>query len=684
MESEFKVSCSYMEIYNERIFDLLTDLSNPDQVADFTIAEDRDGRGVHVRGMTEIEVSNENEALNLLFSGELARTTATHKLNRKSNRSHAIFTVYLQQRQRSGISEKVIHSKLHLVDLAGSERLKKTMESIDGSITVDDITRKESMCINQSLSYLEQCVVALSRKGAAHIPYRQSKLTSILKDCLGANCNTLLIACIWGEAQHLEETVSTLRLATRMMKVQNETAQVETIDESALVKKQAKLIKALKQELLMHDALVERTGVGYEPYTPEQQSSIRQMLLKYVEASETEEEDVLNIDSYRQMIEICKQFKIMILASRVEVMAAKEDALRAAGGEYFGNSRSRLFNSTDAGAHDFIERKLHEDQSNMNSHYVGEPDKERSGFSLGIAANDARPATTVEPLGRQSELNKQLSSKPLNPRRAGAGGGAPGAGGQRSPRPEQSQSKAVGGVGGDSSVASVHSETGVAGGFTFEVFVKGEGTRLYADFVSSRSKSKAHRAKVRDGTTAVNAAKEVIDNLQADIAARKASRISLLRGSGMRASEAEDIVDEEEFRLMKELREAKRSYKNGYEQLTKDKALLEESLELVEARRAELVSSFQTWLAKKQRDLNVPGATLAKRGGAWESPSLEGSEGISDQLDDHEAFERLEVNRVMAKDPESLAFFQAQKTRRAHLTQHGASIRLIHKNKRLI
>jgi len=104
----------------------------------------------------------------------------------------------------------------------------------------------------------------------------------------------------------------------------------------------------------------------------------------------------------------------------------------------------------------------------------------------------------------------------------------------------------------------------------------------------------------------------------------------------------------------------------------------------VEARRAELVSSFQTWLAKKQRDLNVPGATLAKRGGAWESPSLEGSEGISDQLDDHEAFERLEVNRVMAKDPESLAFFQAQKTRRAHLTQHGASIRLIHKNKRLI
>jgi len=155
-----------MEIYNERIFDLLTDLSNPDHGAEFTITEERDGRGVYVRGLTEIEVTNENEALNLLFSGELARTTATHKLNRRSNRSHSIFTIYTQQRQRSGISEKVIHSKLHLVDLAGSERLKKTMDSFDGSGIVDDVTRKESMCINQSLTYLEQCVVALARKGA--------------------------------------------------------------------------------------------------------------------------------------------------------------------------------------------------------------------------------------------------------------------------------------------------------------------------------------------------------------------------------------------------------------------------------------------------------------------------------------------------------------------------------------
>lgn len=74
-----------------------------------------------------------------------------------------------------------------MVDLAGSERLKKT---IDGDI--DDTTKKESMYINQSLTYLEQCVVALSKKNPGHVPYRQTKLTNVLKDSIGGNCNTLM------------------------------------------------------------------------------------------------------------------------------------------------------------------------------------------------------------------------------------------------------------------------------------------------------------------------------------------------------------------------------------------------------------------------------------------------------------------------------------------------------------
>mmetsp|Transcript_24786 Transcript_24786/g.41295 ORF Transcript_24786/g.41295 Transcript_24786/m.41295 type:complete len:375 (+) Transcript_24786:47-1171(+) len=165
IELEFRVSCTYMEIYNEKIFDLLSDLTSPDQATDYTIAEEKDGRGTFVRGLAEVEIKNENDALNLLFSGGLSRTIATHKLNKQSNRSHSLFTLYVQQRQRSGVSERVVHSKLHLVDLAGSERLKKTTDSMEGAGS--DVTRKESMSINRSLTYLEQCVVALARRNQA-------------------------------------------------------------------------------------------------------------------------------------------------------------------------------------------------------------------------------------------------------------------------------------------------------------------------------------------------------------------------------------------------------------------------------------------------------------------------------------------------------------------------------------
>ncbi|EGB08320.1 hypothetical protein AURANDRAFT_26360, partial [Aureococcus anophagefferens] len=252
IETAYRISCTYMEIYNERIFDLLKALSDEDARAEYTIAEERGGRGVFVRGLTEVEVSSEAEALNLLYSGQLARTTAQHKLNRTSNRSHSIFTIVIQQQSRSGVSERVVTSKLNLVDLAGSERLKKTMESSDGaSVPIDATLKKESMYINQSLTYLEQCVVALGRRGGGHVAYRQTKLTSVLKDALGGNCATLLFACMWGEAAHLEETVSTLRLASRMMRVQNSAHAVEQADPAKLAKRQELTIRELRQELLM-------------------------------------------------------------------------------------------------------------------------------------------------------------------------------------------------------------------------------------------------------------------------------------------------------------------------------------------------------------------------------------------------------------------------------------------------
>ena len=95
-----------------------------------------------------------------------------------------------------------------MVDLAGNERTKKTGAS--------GITMREASYINRSLSFLEQVVVGSTDKKRDHVPYRQSKLTYMLKNSIGGSCYTIMIANVWPEASHLEETLSTLRFATRM------------------------------------------------------------------------------------------------------------------------------------------------------------------------------------------------------------------------------------------------------------------------------------------------------------------------------------------------------------------------------------------------------------------------------------------------------------------------------------
>jgi kinesin family protein 6/9 len=152
--------------------------------------------------------------LNYLFEGESNRTVSSHQLNKESSRSHCIYTIHLESKSRVESSEKVVFSKLHLVDLAGSERTKKS--------GAQGVNLKEATFINKSLTFLEQVVVSVCDNKRDHIPYRQSKLTNLLKNSIGGNCQTLMIANVYPEPDHLEETISTLKFATRMMKVNNE------------------------------------------------------------------------------------------------------------------------------------------------------------------------------------------------------------------------------------------------------------------------------------------------------------------------------------------------------------------------------------------------------------------------------------------------------------------------------
>lgn len=231
-----------------------------------------------IKGLNKLVVNNEEEAFNLLFEGETNRTISEHELNKESTRSHCIFTTYLEMKSRIESSEKVITSKLNFVDLAGSERVKKT-----GSTGV---ILKEANYINKSLTFLEQVVVALtdkkkSREKKDHIPYRQSKLTHLLKDSIGGNCRTVMIATVWPEDSHLNETLSTLNFARRMMNVMNEASVNIQLDTQALLRKYGKEIKELKQELAMHNTLANRGRISYDPYTAEEQYPLQNVKFFY-------------------------------------------------------------------------------------------------------------------------------------------------------------------------------------------------------------------------------------------------------------------------------------------------------------------------------------------------------------------------------------------------------------------
>jgi kinesin family protein 6/9 len=130
-------------------------------------------------------------------------------------------------------------------------------------------------------------------------------MTHVLKDSLGGNCNTLMVANIWGEKIHMEETISTLRFATRMMCVTNSPEVNVQYDPLALIKKYEREIRDLKQELLMHDTLVNRSHVSYEPFTDAQRYELQKQVKAYLEA-DNEDLEVVNL---RQIKEIFNQFK---------------------------------------------------------------------------------------------------------------------------------------------------------------------------------------------------------------------------------------------------------------------------------------------------------------------------------------------------------------------------------------
>ncbi|KAM6407145.1 kinesin-like protein KIF6 isoform 1-T1 [Pluvialis apricaria] len=234
---------SYLEIYNECGYDLLDPRHEASRLEDLpkvTIMEDPD-QNIHLKNLSLQQATSEEEALNLLFLGDTNRMIAETPMNQASTRSHCIFTIHISSKEPG--SATVRRSKLHLVDLAGSERVAKT--GVGGHLLT------EAKYINLSLHYLEQVIIALAEKNRSHIPYRNSMMTSVLRDSLGGNCMTTMIATLSIDKRNIDESISTCRFAQRVALIKNEAVLNEEIDPRLMIVQLQKEIQELKDELAL-------------------------------------------------------------------------------------------------------------------------------------------------------------------------------------------------------------------------------------------------------------------------------------------------------------------------------------------------------------------------------------------------------------------------------------------------
>ncbi|XP_076659707.1 uncharacterized protein LOC143363016 [Halictus rubicundus] len=240
-ENLYTIEVAFLEIYNENGYDLLDRrqreyaVTRLEDLPRVTIQEDENGQ-LHLKNLSFHGVGSLEDAFELLLVGDSNRVTTETPMNPQSSRSHCIFTIVVSMKEFGADHYK--RAKVHLVDLAGSERVYKC--SISGTILA------EAKHINLSLHYLEQVIVCLGQESVSHIPYRNSYLTSILRDSLGGNCMTAMLANLSAVSSNLEETVSTCRFAQRVALIRNDVKlvlQTSIRSENALLKLENEKLK---------------------------------------------------------------------------------------------------------------------------------------------------------------------------------------------------------------------------------------------------------------------------------------------------------------------------------------------------------------------------------------------------------------------------------------------------------
>ncbi|XP_025238641.1 kinesin-like protein KIF6 isoform X1 [Theropithecus gelada] len=556
---------SYLEIYNECGYDLLDprhEASSLEDLPKVTVLEDPD-QNIHLKNLTLHQATTEEEALNLLFLGDTNRMIAETPMNQASTRSHCIFTIHLSSKEPG--SATVRHAKLHLVDLAGSERVAKT--GVGGHLLT------EAKYINLSLHYLEQVIIALSEKHRSHIPYRNSMMTSVLRDSLGGNCMTTMIATLSLEKRNLDESISTCRFAQRVALIKNEAVLNEEIDPRLMIKRLQKEIQELKDELAMVTG-EQRT----EALTEAELLQLEKLITSFLEDQDPESR--LEVGADMRKVHHCFHHLKKLLNDK----------------KIFGNNTVSNTVSSESKDQD-CQEPLKEEEYRKLRDILKQRDNEINILVNMLKKEKKKAQEALHLAGMDRREFRHSQSPPFPP-----GNPEEGQRMRLSSAPSQAQDFSI--LGNRSSL--LHKKTGMREEMSlgrqeaFEIFKRDHADSVTIDDNKQILKQRFSEAKALGES--INEARSKIGHLKEEITQRHIQQVAL----GISENMAVPLMpDQQEEKLRSQLEEEKRRYKTMFTRLKALKVEIEHLQLLMDKAKVKLQKEFEVWWADEATNLQV-------------------------------------------------------------------------------
>ncbi|XP_040287817.1 kinesin-like protein KIF15 [Bufo bufo] len=388
----FLCKCSFIEIYNEQIFDLLESAS-----AGLCLRE-HIKKGVFVVGAVEQVVTSAAEAYQVLSTGWRNRRVASTSMNRESSRSHAVFTVTIESMEKINEIVNIRSSQLNLVDLAGSERQKDTH--------TDGVRLKEAGSINRSLSCLGQVIMALvdvANGRQRHICYRDSKLTFLLRDSLGGNAKTFIIANVHPGSKSFGETLSTLQFAQRAKLIKNKAVVNE--DTQGNVSQLQAEVKKLKEQLsqLLSGQMPQDISIARAPSTDENSADYMNNFLEammLLEKSDSEKKAL--IQKVARLEDLCNKKEKFIQSNKMIVKFREDHIAR------LEKTHKEGRNSFSNDEHDDLIAEIKEELLVLKEQIEHHPRVAKYALENHSLREEIKSLKSLQSVKRAQEINNQM------------------------------------------------------------------------------------------------------------------------------------------------------------------------------------------------------------------------------------------------------------------------------------